>query len=92
MNSGNSSVLPSSAKPSMNMRKFAVAKVFSRKRCRSMMGSLWCHSQKMTNISDATEITVSQRMKGDSNQSSRCPLSRTTCSVPSPSATKPSPV
>src|ERR1035438_6829776 len=49
-----------------------------------LMGSLWRHSQKPTKISDTAEITLSTTMKCDSNQSSRCPLSRTTCSVPSP--------
>ena len=53
MNSGSSSVLPSRAKPSMNINRFETAKVRSRNRCRSMMGSLCLHSQKITKISAA---------------------------------------
>ncbi len=53
MNSGSSSVLPSRAKPSMNISRLEMPKVRSRNKCRSMMGSLCRHSQKTTKINEA---------------------------------------
>src|SRR5205085_11016311 len=67
INKGNKRVLPSSAKPSMNMRKFAAAKVRSRKRWRSMMGSVRVHSQKITKRSEHTEMMAKAIMRWDSN-------------------------
>ena len=58
----------------MNINRFETAKVRSRKRCRSMIGSLCRHSHITRKISDAVAMTVRIKMKCDSNQSSRSPL------------------
>ena len=63
MNKGNSSVLPSKAKPSMNISKLETAKVRSRNKCRSMMGSLFLHSQMTTKIREAAAIAERITMK-----------------------------
>ena len=54
-------------------------------------GELRARASRMEPIDDAA-ITDNMTMKCDSNQSSRCPLSRTTCSVPRPNATRPRPM
>ena len=85
-------MLPNSANPNMNISRFETANVRSRNKCKSMIGSLCCHSHQITNRIEQADTIANPRMKCDSNQSSRWPLSSTICSVPSPSATKLSPI
>jgi len=52
----------------------------------STTGCFSCHSQKTNDTSATAAMIANQRMNDEWNQSSSCPLSRTTSSVPSPSA------
>jgi hypothetical protein len=63
MNRGNSSVLPRSAKPSMNMSRFDMPKVRFRNRCKSTIGSSCLHSQKTAKIREAALIRLIITMK-----------------------------
>ena len=46
----------------------------------------------ITAMSETTQMTVMMMMKFEPNQSSRWPLSRTTCIAPSPRASRPRPM
>ena len=56
------------------------------------MGSLRVSSQTKAATSPITDTAAQATMKCDSNQSSRWPLSRTTCRNPRPTLSRPSPM
>ena len=58
------------------------------KTLRSMTGGLARLSTITNAASDTTETIVSARMRRDPNQSYRCPLSRTSWSDPTPTASR----